>query len=162
MLSQRIAAFAPVSGSYYVDIGPDPNTTCNPSTLAEPCSPGRSKVPIIVFHGEKDNTIAYSGSVRKGECLPSIPHFVQEWAERNGLGLGNFTSSLGVDVDVYSYGIGLDYGLVTHVDEKGLDHDWAATAANGDNTQVGRVGPASFNAMPVLVEFFLRHALLPF
>lgn len=161
MLSKRIAAFAPVSGSYYVDVGANPTAaTCDPSTLVNPCQPGRAKIPIIVFHGEEDGTISYDGGIRKKQCLPTLPHFVQEWVLRDGLDSTGFTSHIGSDTNVYSYGTGLDYGLVTHVADTVIDHDWPSTEPNGDNTQEGRAGPASFNATPIIVDFFLRHTLL--
>jgi poly(3-hydroxybutyrate) depolymerase len=157
VLSKRIAAFAPVAGSYYVE-----NVNCSastPATLPITCNPGRFKIPIIIFHSEKDGTISYNGGPRKGACLPAIPRIVHEWARRDGLGLHNWTSHLGSDTSIYQYGTGLDYGLVTHVKNTVIGHDWPATIPNDDNTQEGRTGPASFNATPIIMEFFLRHPL---
>ena len=82
VMSVTIAAFAPVSGALYTN-----NTgTCYPYTI-EPvntipqllCSPGRSNVPMIEFHGTADPTINYLGGSRRGYCLPTIPHWATDW-----------------------------------------------------------------------------------
>jgi hypothetical protein len=79
---------------------------------------------MIEFH---DTTIAYEGGLRKNECLPSIPHFIQEWAVRDGLSLVNTTSNLTRDTLLYSYGKGIEEGLVTHVFDTDIGHDWAVS-----------------------------------
>ena len=106
----------------------------------------------------RDTTISYDGGVRRSECLPQIPHFVDEWADREGLELANLTTSLGADVNVYAYGPGINYGIVTHVQETLLNHDWPSTVANADNSLAGR-SVASFNATPVIIEFSMQHPL---
>jgi poly(3-hydroxybutyrate) depolymerase len=91
-LSQQIAAFAPVSGAFYV-----PGSTeddCDPATIAIQCNPGRKLVPVLEFHGDADDTIAYAGGLRRGECLPSVLHWVEEWSKREGFGLNNKTTQL--------------------------------------------------------------------
>mgnify|MGYP001392317231 CR=1 FL=1 len=66
-LSSRIAAFAPVSGSYF--------------PVAGGCDPQRP-VPILEFHGTADPVVPYYGNVKKNE--PPIPQWLQGWATRNG------------------------------------------------------------------------------
>lgn len=117
-MSQRIAAFAPVSGAFYMD---DFGDVCEPETVPiEPCSPGRDDVPVLVFHGLVDDTIAYYGGPRRGGCLPTIPHWVQTWADRDGLGPRNETSAVPTALDGssairYEFGEGVQKGLVTHI-----------------------------------------------
>lgn len=117
-MSTRIAAFSPVSGAFYVS---DYGDVCDPETVPiEPCSPGRSDIPILDFHGLDDETINYYGGKRKGGCLPTIPHWVQTWAEQDGLGLHNETSNVpGADENStavrYEFGNGTAKGLVTHI-----------------------------------------------
>ncbi|KAJ6789457.1 hypothetical protein PWT90_00258 [Aphanocladium album] len=151
--SQRIAAFAPVSGAYYT-----PSKGCNAETLKLICNPGRNKIPLIEFHGGNDTTISYSGGERNGECLPTIPHFVREWAIRDGLGTKNKTTPLAANAVTYSYGSGQDEGLVQHVFESDIGHDWPSTKPNHDNTKPGR-HVASFNATPIILDFFSKHRL---
>ncbi|KAJ0116507.1 hypothetical protein J7T55_007487 [Diaporthe amygdali] len=163
-MSQRIAAFSPVSGAFYIsDFGDE----CEPETVAiEPCSPGRDNVPILDFHGLADDTIKYYGGERKGGCLPTIPHWVQTWAERDGLGPENVTSAVpGAPSDSsavrYEFGEGSQQGLVTHImDGTDIGHDWPSTQPNSDNSQAGR-HPASFNASSLILDFFAAHPLVP-
>lgn len=116
-MSKRVAAYAPVSGSFYVK---DFGDVCRPDTVnTGPCDPGRKNIPIISFHGKADATISYYGGDRRGACLPSIPHWAQVWAERDGLGADNTTSRLAGadnnDAVVYRWGAGDAKGMVTHV-----------------------------------------------
>lgn len=116
-LSQRIAAFAPVSGAFYIsDFGDE----CDPETVPIECDSGREDIPILDFHGLADDTIAYYGGPRKGGCLPAIPYWVQTWAENDGLGLENASSTVpGAPSDStavrYEFGDGSQKGLVTHI-----------------------------------------------
>ena len=153
-LSTRIAAFAPVSGAYYVDTLP-----CMPTTVDIPCSPGRSQIPLLAFHGGNDTTIPYTGEERKGECLPSIPHFIQEWASREALGTKNITTPVADDTVKYTYGVGYDAGLVALIFDSVIGHDWPSTAPNDDNQHAGH-HPASFNATPIILDFFHNHPLV--
>ncbi|PQE10672.1 hypothetical protein CJF30_00010681 [Rutstroemia sp. NJR-2017a BBW] len=154
VLSTKIAAFAPVSGAFYIDVQP-----CTPSSVPIPCSPGRSKVPILEFHGGKDKTIHYSGQAnRSNECLPTIPHWVREWAKRDGLGLKNVTTELTNDTLVYTYGTGNETGLVTHVFDSSIGHDWPSTELNDDSRRDAD-DPATFNATSMIMEWFQKHVL---
>lgn len=148
-LSVRFAVFAPVSGAYYID-----NSTCNPDTIPIPCSPGRNDIPFLAFHGGNDTTIRYAGGPRKGECLPSIPHFIQAWAARDGLPANNITEPLTNDTVIYSFG----NGLVELVYDSVIGHDWPSTVPNADNSVAGH-HPASFNATPIIMDFFEAHSV---
>lgn len=115
--SKRIAAFSPVSGAFYqTDFGP----VCDATTVGIPCNPGRSRIPILDFHGLVDDTIAYYGGSRRGGCLPTIPHYCQIWADQDGLPGMNVTSSVpGAPPNStavrYEWGSGSEQGLVTHI-----------------------------------------------
>lgn len=66
-LAGRIAAFAPVSGSY-----PPASGGCNP----------REPVSILEFHGTADPVVPYTGSRRRNE--PPIMLWLKLWASRDG------------------------------------------------------------------------------
>jgi poly(3-hydroxybutyrate) depolymerase len=153
VLSKRIAAYAPVSGAYYIDTLP-----CYPSTVDVPCSTSRSDIPLLAFHGGNDTTIAYLGGERKSECLPAIPHFIEQWALRDGLGVSNVTTSLAVNTTAYTFGHGVQSGLVGLVYESNIGHDWPSTKPNADNTVVGH-HVANYNATPIILSFFESHPL---
>ncbi|ORX40577.1 carbohydrate esterase family 1 protein [Kockovaella imperatae] len=156
-LSSRIAAFAPVSGAYYIDKLP-----CYPDTITIPCNASRSDVPILAFHGGADNIIAYDGGERKDECLPSIPHWIREWAARDGLSETNTTVPFAEDAVIYKYGSTTNCtsgGLVNLVYDSVNGHDWPSTQPNIDNTHLPPYHPVSFNATPMILDFFSQNPL---
>ncbi|KAH8159002.1 hypothetical protein CIB48_g9245 [Xylaria polymorpha] len=114
--SARVAAFAPVSGAYYVNVT---GTACKPTTLAFNCHPARQHIPIFIFHGGNDTTINYNGGPRSGECLPLIPHFVSAWAVRDGLSgtpaQAGLLSGAGDNATLYQYGSGNEENLVEFI-----------------------------------------------
>lgn len=152
-LSTRIAAFAPVSGAFYIDTLP-----CMPDTVQIPCDAGRTNVPFLEFHGGNDTTIHYQGGERKDECLPAIPHFIQQWALRDGLGMENVSEPVAANAVLYRFGNGADAGLVEHIYDSVIGHDWPSTAPNADNSKSGH-HVASFNATPIILDFFKKHPL---
>lgn len=153
VLSKRIAAYAPVSGAYYMDTLP-----CYPSAVAIPCSTSRTNIPMLAFHGGNDTTIAYLGGERKDECLPTIPHFIQDWALRDRLGGSNVSTALAANTIRYTFGRGLERGLVELVYESNIGHDWPSTKSNADNIVVGH-HVANYNATPIILDFFESHPL---
>ena len=159
-LSQRIAAFAPVSAAFYVS-APHFGDTCHAATVnITPCDPGRP-VPIIDFHGGADGTIRYTGGARKGGCLPTIPHWVRTWAGYDGLSKKNVSRPLTDEGAVlYEWGAAEGKrGFVTHVfSGPDVDHSWPSIFDNPDNI-LHEDGPASFNATTMILEFFEKYPL---
>ncbi|KAI5364131.1 putative alpha/Beta hydrolase, feruloyl esterase B/C/D [Septoria linicola] len=146
--STRIAAFASNSGAYYATT---PSTGCAPLTVALPCNPGRSTVPILEIHGSADDVIPYYGGDRRGKCLPTVPHFVTEWAKRNGLGSTNITTNT-YDRQVHKHEFGQaqgKVGLVTSYWVNALTHSWASTIANTDTAT-----PTFVNATSIMMDWF--------
>lgn len=152
-LSSRIAAFAPVSGAFYIDSRP-----CRPKTVKFPCHPSRADVPFLEFHGGKDTVISYQGGSRKKECLPAIPHFIRQWASLDGLETDNTTTHVSQNTVLYTFGQGSKAGLVEHVYDSAIGHDWPSTVPNIDNKKHGH-HVASFNATPMILDFFAKHPL---
>lgn len=113
---------------------------------------------MLAFHGGNDSTIAYLGGERKNECLPAIPHFIQQWAIRDGLGDKNLTARLAADTLTYTFGRGAQAGLVELIYESNIGHDWPSTAPNADNTAAGH-HVANYNATPIILDFFKSHPL---
>lgn len=131
-------------------------TNCNALTVPIACSPGKTGIPILEFHGDSDGTIPYLGGGRRTECLPTIPYFMQSWGNRNGLGTTNQSTILyngGVRQEQFGLSQGT-LGLVTHYWIKGMDHSWPATIANGDSAT-----PTYLNATPLMYDFFKRYTL---
>lgn len=142
--SKRFAAFAPVAGAYYQNVTED---NCRPNTVKIQCNPGRTPIPMLAFHGTADETIQYAGGGRRGKCLPSVPHFVREWAGRDDLGGKNETTTAdGGKVEVSRFG---DHGEVVHYRIEGLGHAWPSTEPNSDNPAGTYV-----DATPLIMGFF--------
>lgn len=149
--STRFAAFAGISGAYYQN---NLEGDCNGDTVPIPCNPGRKPVPVFTTHGSADPVIPYLGGSRRNRCLPSIPHFMTEWAVRNGVGSHNVsTSSHGVNVIQYDYGTSDGHAVDTHIWIKDLAHQWPSTVPNDDG------GATYFNATERIMEFFSQHTL---
>jgi poly(3-hydroxybutyrate) depolymerase len=131
-LSRQIAAFAPVSGAFYTGDSEDTCTGTFPDTVKIKCNPGRKPIPILEFHGDADEKIPYVGGKRNGGCLPTIPHWLQEWSRRDGFSVKNKTEILhGGNVTRYEFG-GAEgnLGIVTNYVTKGLKHAWPSTEPN--------------------------------
>lgn len=152
-LSDRIAAFAPVSGAYYVDTLP-----CDADNVVIPCANARSNIPILAFHGGDDAVISYTGGERKKACLPSVPHWIQAWAGREGLDAKNHTVPYANATVIYEYSKPGEQNLVNLVYDSVNGHDWPSTLPNADNQNAGQA-PTSFNATPMIIDFFAKHPL---
>ncbi|KAG9854360.1 carbohydrate esterase family 1 protein, partial [Aureobasidium melanogenum] len=150
-LSKRFSTFAANSGAEYTNT----TGTCNPpsvltNTITQSiCSPGRSNLPMLEFHGDADGTIPYPGGPRRGYCLPAVPHWVTDWALRDGLSSSNVTTSLaGGNVTKYEFGASSGMqGLVTHYKVAGWGHAWVSINAG-----------APIDATPILMDFFYAHS----
>lgn len=129
------------------------------SEVQIPCESGRRNVPLLAFHGGNDTTISFEGGERRKACLPSIPHFIREWALREGLGDRNTTSPVAPNTVSYKYGRGFTFGQVELVFDAAIGHDWPSLTPNSDNQEAGH-HVASFNATPIILEFFEKNPLL--
>jgi len=137
-MSDRIAAFAPVSGAFYPQVG-----VCNPTR----------PVPILDFHGAADDTIPYDGDKAKG--LPSIPDWLSEWARRDGCTTPPSTRAEDHGhVHITQWSVDHCGAEITHYKIDGLGHDWPSTHPNLDSAQ-----PTVLDATPIIMEFFSHHAL---
>jgi len=137
-LASRIAAFAPVSGSY----PPAPGG----------CDPRRS-VPIMEFHGTADPIVPYNGSRLKHE--PPISRWLQQWASRDGCTKGPLTFYRSRSV-IGEQWMGCK-GNVTVIGYRipGEGHRWPAVLFNIHTG--GNVYPST--ASEVIWSFFQTHPL---
>lgn len=148
--TKRIAAFAPVSGAFYLDADTNKLPPCKPTST-------RSVIPILEFHGLKDDTILYDGGLntRKNANSTNIPKWVDAWATRNGFDVNaNVTTSLcskAKRVTRYSWD-----DTVVHYKVSNLYHDWPSTFPNGD-TQLTTCEEAE--ATRVILDWFKKWKL---
>ncbi|KAI4945884.1 hypothetical protein J4E91_007798 [Alternaria rosae] len=143
--SSRIAAFAPVSGAFYLDADQQPL----------PCNPSR-QVPIMEFHGLEDATIPYAGGINtRGNANSSdVVTWVRDWVERDDLDVNaNKTTSLckgSKKVTRYSWD-----DVVVHYKYENLGHDWPSSFANGDTgDDEGVLTCKEAEATRIILEWF--------
>lgn len=141
--SKRFAAFGAVSAANY-QFRDTSRRSCKPDSVKIDCNNEGNKIPLIDIHGGRDQTIDYSGGYRRRACLPSIPHFVTSWAERNGMETSNQTSEVyNGNAMHYSFGEGEATGMVQSYYVPTMGHVWAS----GSNGEV-------LKATDVLMDFF--------
>jgi poly(3-hydroxybutyrate) depolymerase len=120
--TKKFAAFAAASGAYYQN---DARGKCKPDSVAIQCDNKGAKVPLITTAGGRDKTIPFTGGSRRKHCLPSDPHFLATWAERNGLPSTNETSMVeSTNVEHYSFGQGDAAGMVQSYYIPEMGHQW--------------------------------------
>ena len=143
--SKRFAAFGAVSAAYY-QFRDASRRSCKSDSVKIDCNNGGNKVALIDIHGGRDDTIDYDGGYRRGACLPSIPHFVTSWAERNGMSASNQTSEVyNGDATHYVFGDGESSGMVQSYYIPTMGHVWPS----GSKAEV-------LNATGVLMDFFSK------
>lgn len=110
-----------------------PDGNCYPDTVSITCTPSR-KVPLLEIHGSADTTIPFAGGARRGECLPSIDHFIKNWAYIDGLDSTSPIVTQLYNGNVRKYEYGGTGGLMTNYWVNGLTHSWASTLPNLDSS----------------------------
>ncbi|KAH3953032.1 feruloyl esterase [Parastagonospora nodorum] len=151
--STRIAAFAPVSGAFYL----------NKTTQQLPdCKPGRLPIPIADFHGIEDKTIKYKGALnsRKNANSTNIPAYVNAWADRDHSKADqNVTSTLcsgKKSVTKYTWGD----ETVVHYAYKNLEHDWPSSFFNLDtDDKTSLLTCKDAEATSLILDWFARWTL---
>ncbi|KAK6500956.1 hypothetical protein TWF506_003714 [Arthrobotrys conoides] len=142
-VGRNFAAFAPDAGAF-TGFQPGGNATCSPS---------KTPIPIISFHGTNDTTIPYYGR-NDSIPTPSIDYWLQGWAERNGC--TNMTETVYNKTAVhYSWTCGGIEGVMQHFKVEGMGHVWASTEENFSQTISGG-RPTVVNANALILEFFAR------
>lgn len=136
-LADRIAAIAPVAGTYQ---------------FSADCSPSRP-VPVIAFHGSDDSQVPYSGFSNPGMPPEAyytigvpIPQWASSWAGRNGCSLPSSTVYERGPLTGQGWGncrAGADVLLYTI---HGGGHEWPGELGN-------------FDAARMIWDFFVRHPL---
>ncbi|KAL9623098.1 MAG: hypothetical protein Q9160_002612 [Pyrenula sp. 1 TL-2023] len=161
--SRQIAAFAAVSGAFYLGVLGAP---LDQAPACNPCPSRKGKIPFLEFHGLQDTTIPYAGgenASKRGSTI-GIADYMNGWAARNGLDADTPTT---VDdtlctqqgfppVTAYTWG-DENGGLVRHYKISNLDHDWPSSAPNDDD-QDGKY-ETCFEGAEKIMEFFGKWTL---
>lgn len=106
-LSTRITAFAAVAAGFGVPSRKDKDSPWNQ------CKPRRRPIPVLEIHGGEDRIFGYwlkEGENGKTRRIP--PHWIEEWAERNGCGdaVGDAVQS---ETNQGTFITKLEYGLMS-------------------------------------------------
>jgi len=146
-LSDRIAAIAPVAGTIAID-------------KSKPKRP----VPIIHFHGSKDNIVPFERTKGKTPSFiefKSVEDSIQTWVKLNGCNEKPKTDVLSKDGDEMkvtrtSYSGGKNGAEVVLVVIEGGGHTWP-----GRRPPLGLLGKSALNisANDLIWEFFKKHKL---
>jgi polyhydroxybutyrate depolymerase len=148
-LSDRIAAVAPVAGT----MG------------AETCDPKRS-VPVIHFHGTKDEFIPFQGGRGEkslsGTDFYSVEYSIRAWVKANGCKEEPVTEELpdtaqdGTTVTRKTYGGGKEGAEVVLVVIEGGGHTWPGRESPA---KVLGKGTKNVSANDLMWEFFQKHPM---
>jgi len=137
-LSNRIAAIAPVAGTYY---------------YWEICQPSQP-VAVIAFHGLRDEIVPYQGTEHEEYVnLPEIPRWAAAWAALNGCTPEAVNESKGgvIITDTWSECAGESQVVLYTLPLDG--HNWPTTTFGG-----GGFEPA-ITANDLIWEFFVAHPM---
>ena len=148
-LSDRIAAIAPVAGSYFP-----------PAFVQIPGEPGcdaARPVPVIAFHGTADSVIN-SRAVRSACAIPFDTRPIEtsvipDWAAHNGCDASPVSERVSEHVRVVRYD-GCDADVELYVVDGGR-HEWpGATGGPGGAPEADEI-----SANDLMWDFFEAHAL---
>ncbi|EMD67845.1 hypothetical protein GGP41_007499 [Bipolaris sorokiniana] len=143
--TKRIAAFAPVSGAFYLDANQQP----------PPCNPSRKPVPLMEFHGYRDTTIPYEGGINtRGNANSSdVVTYVNDWAQRNGYDTRVNTTTYLCDGERKVTRHSWD-DVVVHYNYTNIGHDWPSSFPNGDTNDLLTCEEAG--ATSIVLEWFKK------
>ena len=138
-LAGRLAAFAPVSGSYPAYPGG--------------CHPVRP-VPLLEFHGTADRIVPYNGS--QSRQLPPILAWLQGWATRDGCTRGPTVFYKQANVTGLEWTDCQGNATVVHYRIQGEGHIWPSITFK----EPGGTAVSSLSASALIWSFFQQHPLV--
>ncbi|KAF2263885.1 alpha/beta-hydrolase [Lojkania enalia] len=149
--TKKIAAFAPVSGAIYLNPDTEELPPCKPSSK-------REVIPIMEFHGWKDEVIYYVGdnNTRDNGVTVPIIDWVKDWAARDGFDPDapeiTYLCSGVRNVTKYSW-----QDTVVHYNVSNYGHAWPSTFANEDTS---RTTCKEAEATSEILKWFAKWSLL--
>jgi polyhydroxybutyrate depolymerase len=139
-MSDRIAAFAPVSGSYV--------------TPPQDCHVKRP-VSILEFHGTADTVNPYNGDPAKRE--PPVTKWLDGWVNTDGCSTVPTTAPVNSQTTAYTWSGCDNQASIIHYKIAGGQHVWPDELFN----QVTDGQTKTVNAATVIWHFFATHSLTP-
>lgn len=143
----EFAAFAPASGSFY---------TNNDGNYKD-CTPARVPTPMLEFHGGQDASVRYNGGQGEGGMEPSIPDWLERWADRNECDSPNKQEDLyNGEVHHLSWTCKGQEGVLQHYKTDDQKHDWPSPWPNF--SQLAALDkPTHLEASALIQDFFLKY-----
>ncbi|KAH8897519.1 alpha/beta-hydrolase [Thozetella sp. PMI_491] len=138
----EFAAFAPASGSFYTDAD------------GTSCTPARSPLPMLEFHGGADTSVPYEGGQGEGGREPPISTWLDYWAERNACDEPP-TDDVSFDGDVHhlTWTCQGQQGALQHYKVTDMKHQWPSEAPNFSQIAAGGL-PTHIEASSIIQQFF--------
>lgn len=154
-LNKQFAAFATVAGAFY----PDASLT-EPLFQAE-CQPGLDArtLPYMNLHGLADAVVAYNGTNDPPPASIPVPEWVEGWAERNACSAPAVAEVESGTVTESRWTCGGKRDAVVHRAIDGFGHGWPSRKNQGEPFETLRGGPTSWDATPLILEWFGRWTL---
>jgi polyhydroxybutyrate depolymerase len=138
VFADRIAAFAPVAGDFYPQVG-----GCHPARPA----------PIVELHGTLDAINPYEGSLRLD--YPPVGTWLSDWAQRDGCGAAPVFTRMNADVTAEQWSDCRDGAAVLHYRLTGIGHIWPSRATPASLAG----GSNALDATTAIWTFFTRFSL---
>ncbi|KAJ9131608.1 Feruloyl esterase C-like protein [Pleurostoma richardsiae] len=138
----EFAAFAPASGAFYTDAN------------GTGCTPARSPLPMLEFHGGSDESVYYDGGQGEGGYEPPILEWLGYWAERNGCqSPPTNESSFDDDVHHITWVCQGQFGTLQHYKVDDMKHQWPSEEPNFSQIAAGG-WPTHIEASSIVQDFF--------
>ncbi|KAF2189050.1 carbohydrate esterase family 1 protein [Zopfia rhizophila CBS 207.26] len=159
LLNRRIAAFAGVAAAFYTDASltePLFGAGCNPELS------GKRKAPLMELHGLNDTIIAYDGDNSPAPNTIPLPEWVSAWVEKEGCPNKMPKTEVldGGNVTRYSWSCDGWKDIFVHYKINHFGHGWPSTVWQGEPFESLRLGPTSWNATSVILDWFSRWRLM--
>jgi poly(3-hydroxybutyrate) depolymerase len=108
------------------------------------------------LHGLNDSVIGYDGDNTPAPNTIPLPEWVKAWLAREGLSKKKPTVEIqdGGNVTRYSWHYGGSRDVFVHYRINNFGHGWPSTAWQGEPFEQYRLGPTSWNATSVILEWF--------
>lgn len=159
-LNRRITAFAGVAAAFYTD------TSLTEPLFGAGCDPHLSygrKIPVMEMHGLNDSIIAYDGDNSPAPDTIPLPQWVASWVEKEGCGNREPKVDIldGGNVTKSSWSCRGWREVFVHYRIDKFGHGWPSTVWQGEPFESLRLGPTTWNATSVILEWFGRWKLEP-
>ena len=155
-LNRRFAAYATVAGAFY------PDASLTEGLFQAECQPSLNgrKLPYLNLHGLNDTVVAYDGANNQPPASIPVHSWVEGWAKKNQCTSVPAVATVeGGTVTESRWACGSEESAVVHRAIDGFGHGWPSKKNQGEPFETLRGGPTSWDATPLILEWFGRWKL---